>query len=561
MLQELRIKNLALLESLELVLPEDNHGLIVFTGETGAGKSIILKAVNLLAGGRGNASWVRSGAEKAEIEALFSGKLDSEVRNILKEHELLVDNVCLIRRTISNKGRSRLFVNDSAVTARLSAELSNRLVNIASQHDHQQLLKPSHHLDLLDSYGELWPLREDFSSVYRKWQKVKKELDKLHQKEQDKEQRRDFLQYQLTEIDEVAPVAGEDEELRRERRRLQSSATLATLARESADLLQNELGVHLAVIRKNMEEAASLDESIQPLADRIISTCFEVEELERDIISYNQGLPQDEFRLEEINERLSVLKGLQRKYGSTIEDVVAYAEEARAELDSLADLEDELVRLEQEVVDTEEVLQEKAKELSQARHEVGRRMKKNMAAELESLHFFQAEFVVAIKNMRAGGQSCFGRDGIDEVEFLFSANPGEEAKPLAKVVSGGELSRLMLAMKCMLARQDKVGTVIFDEVDAGIGGQTAEAVAAKICELAGHHQVLCITHLPQIAAYASTHYKVEKQVNGNRTYTTIRQLSEDERVRELARMLAGEDVSEQTMAYARELGKRRMVGG
>lgn len=558
MLQELRIKNIALLESLDLELPGRQNGLVVFTGETGAGKSIILQAIHLLTGGRGSSAWIRSDCDQAEVEAFFVlGDSHEEIHAFLREYDLESGEGCLIRRVLNRKGRSRIFINDRAVTARLAAELTENLVNIASQHDHQQLLQPGKHLDYLDSYGELLEQRRDFSRLFRQWQQLSSRLRELQEKEQDKEQRRDFLGYQLREIREVAPVPGEDGKLIEERDRLKASSTLSALARESYQLLRNKVIEHLVAVRKNMEQAAELDPQVRELAERISSNSYEIEDIEGALRVYRDTLPMDNSRLEEISNRLAELKQLQRKYGPDLEDVLAFADRAEKELDELVGLEDEIDELELrlEEVSTEALL--KAMELTESRRHVAVRLSSAMEAELESLHFPQAVFEVSIHDPEGMGMDGIQASGRDQVEFLFSANPGEPAKPLVQVVSGGELSRLMLAMKCILARRDQVDTVIFDEVDAGIGGQAAEAVATKISELAGHHQVFCITHLPQIAAHASTHYLVEKTVEDGRTITSIRRLDKKERVRELARMLGGENPSEQTLAYAGALAEKK----
>jgi DNA repair protein RecN (Recombination protein N) len=556
MLQELRIKNLALLESLELALPEQGNGLIVLTGETGAGKSIILRALHLLAGGRGSVSWIRGECPQAEIEARFTVPLSqSEIKKILIDSELDCGDECLIRRVLNRRGRSRLFVNDKAVTTKLASRLAGELVSIAGQHDHQQLLQAKKHLDLLDTYGELWQKRQEFSRFFRQWHDLAAELLKLQTKEQEKEQRRDFLQYQQREIKEIAPLPEEDEALARERDLLKSSAALTSLSSESYSLIRSNIVPHLTTIRKNMEQAATLDKSVGKLAERIVASCYEIEDLAGELSAYHDGLPMDKYRLEEISARLGQLKQLQRKYGPPLEDVILYEQQIGEELAKLVDIEINIAKLAKEVGKAGEKVLAKGLALTNARNEAGRKLAASMAAELSSLHFPQAVFFVDM-NSHSELEPGVQANGLDGVEFLFSANPGEEPKPLTKVASGGELSRLMLAMKCMLARRDKVETVVFDEVDAGIGGQAAEAVAAKISELAGHHQVLCITHLPQIAAHATTHYKVEKKIKDGRTTTVIKLLGKEERVAELARMLGGETVSEQTIAYARELAEK-----
>ncbi|BCO09712.1 DNA repair protein RecN [Desulfolithobacter dissulfuricans] len=553
MLQELHIENLALIDSLHLDFSGQDTGLIVFTGETGAGKSIILQALHLLTGGRGSATWIRSNCDRAVIEACFLlGSEQQESLELLRKHGLENDGECIIRRILSRTGRSRVYVNDHLVTAKLAGRLATNLVSIASQHDHQELLSSRRHLDFLDSFGELWPERQEFASLYARWQQLARSLRILQEKEQDKEQRRDFLAFQLREIQEVDPTPGEDEELSLERDRLKSSTTLATLAAKSHELLHGRLIEHLAEIRKNMEQVASLDESARELSERITTACYEVKDLESALRDYRDTIPMDPGRLEEINGRLAALKTLQRKYGPTLEEVLEFAVRAEEELQTLDSMEQELARLEKELEVLSSELRSRAAQLTRKRQKAAASLKKAMERELSSLSFPQALFSAAVEsdaeNIQATGQ--------DQVTFLFSANPGEEPKPLVKVVSGGELSRLMLAMKCLLARRDQVETVVFDEVDAGIGGKAAEAVAGKISELAGHHQVFCITHLPQIAAYATAHYLVEKQVLEGRTSTSIRMLDGDSRVLELARMLGGNSLTDQTMAFARDLIER-----
>jgi DNA repair protein RecN (Recombination protein N) len=557
MLQELRVNNLALIDSLELDFADTAFGLIVFTGETGAGKSIILQAVHLLTGGRASASWVRNNCDQAVIEAAFDVSGHGEMLALLHEHGLENGTDCILRRIVSSKGRSRIFINDRLATTRLAAKLAGNLVNIASQHDQQQLLRSSSHIDFLDGYGDLLQQRQQYSLVFRSWQKLQRRLRQLQEQEQDKEQRRDFLSFQLKEIRDIDPLPAEDDLLIKERDLLKSSTTLAELAGKSHYLLQNKIAGHLTEIRKNMEQAAALDPAVAELAGRISSACFEVEDLEGSLDSYRSSLPMNQGRVDEIGSRLAQLRQLQRKYGATLEDVLAFADRVADELRRLDSLDQEIAGVEQELQTVESELRKEAAALSEARRLVADRLAAAMQKELASLSFKQAVFEVSLGTANSDPAAKLTITGQDSVEFLFSANPGEPPKPLANVVSGGELSRLMLSMKCLLARRDKVDTVIFDEIDAGIGGEAAEAVARKIDELAGHHQVFCITHLPQIAAYADAHFLVEKKVSNKRTHTTIRLLSLQERVAELARMLGGDNPSEQTLAFARELVEGR----
>ncbi|NQS70610.1 MAG: DNA repair protein RecN [Desulfobulbaceae bacterium] len=559
MLHELRIQSLALIDTLHLDFSARDAGLIVLTGETGAGKSIILQAVNLLTGGRGSSTWVRSDSEQAAIEAVFTMDATNSTLHTLLEEQGLDDTAssgqCIFRRILYKDGRSRLFINDQAVTAKLAAELSTHLVNIASQHDQQQLLNARSHLDFLDSYGELWNMRQHVADQYQQWRQAANALQELRQREADKEQQHDFLRFQLEEIGKIKPQTGEDEALIRERDQLKASVALVHNVGAAARQL-SEAQDNLTEAKKSLEQAAALDAALLPLAERTASAGFELEDISDLAARYLADLPTDTSRLELIAGRLADLKLLQRKYGPTLAEVLAFAEKAAQELADLESMEEQIQCQEKETAALLQVLEQSAGRLSRARSEAARKMVAQMESELASLSFTQAKFVVSLQGSREDHR--VRASGWDEVEFLFSANPGEPPKALSRIASGGELSRLLLAMKCLLARRDQVDTVIFDEVDAGIGGQAAEAVAGKISELAGHHQVICITHLPQIAARADLHFKVEKQVAQGRTSTEISLLDEEQRLAELARMLDGEQASAQTHAYVRELVARKL---
>ena len=554
MLQELHIRNMALIDSLQLDFTGRGDCLTVLTGETGAGKSIILQALHLLAGGRGATSWIRSDKDHAIVEGLFSfSPTHADVSRLLDEQEIVHDGECIIRRIFNRNGRSRFYVNDRLVTAGLVGELTENLVNIASQHDHQQLLVTRRHLDFLDSFGGLLDLRNEFAELYNHRQQLAVKLSHLRQTEQDKEQRRDFLTFQLEEINGARLVPGEDALLAEERDRLRSSTVLADLAGASLELLRANVLDHISEIRKNIEHAASLDKGLLPLAERIISACYEIEDLEIALREYLDAIPSDQQRLEEMNERLALFKQLQRKYGPTLENVIEHGRRAAVELESLEGVEREIGDLQSRLETMNRDLLEKAGTLSRLRHGVAEKLSGSMRQELESLGFSHGVFDVAIHVPTNMDIDSLQHSGGDQVEFLFSANPGEPVKPLARIASGGELSRLMLAMKCILARRDQVETVVFDEVDAGIGGKAAEAVAKKIVELSSHHQVICITHLPQIAARADEHFMVTKSIVNGRTVSEINLLQTEQRVMELARMLGGDNLTGQTIAFAREL--------
>ncbi len=550
MLRELRITNLALIEELRLSL---EPGLSVLTGETGAGKSIILQAIHLLAGGRAAAGWVRTGAEAATVEALFelSGHHD-ELRAQLADMGIEVEDDLIIRRQIEAKGKSRFYLNGALATAAAVGEAMEGLLSVASQHDHQRLLVPRYHLDFIDAVGNLGAARQGMALAYEAWLAARAEYEALRDQERDKEQRRDFLTFQCQEIGEAALVPGEDEELAVERDRLKSSDELIRLGQMSHEALAEEVVAQLAMVRKHLEQMAGLDPSVAPLADEVAGSSYQLEESVVGLSRYLDTIPNDPARLDEVTARIDLLQRLKRKYGPTLDEVIAFGEQAQQELERLESMEAQLMVFGQQMAACEAVVREKALAIGATRREVAGELENRVREELASLCFAQAAFAVQFHDT-PHDLDHLTRLGWDRPEFVFSANPGEPLKPVAKIASGGELSRLLLALKCLLAKQDQVETVIFDEIDAGISGKAAEAVGRKIKELAAHHQVLCISHLPPIAAAADAHFLVAKAVHHERTQTSVAPLSQEERVDELARMLAGDSITEKTLAYAQEL--------
>jgi DNA repair protein RecN (Recombination protein N) len=564
MLRELKIDNLALIESLHLVFrgqgPSSTSSLAVLTGETGAGKSIILQALNLLSGCKASNTWIRTGADSASVEAFFEIHPDKKiVKKELLDKGFDVKHSLILKRIISrhgrSHGRSRYFINNSMATAALVEYVCENLFSVASQHEHQMLLNPRIHLDFIDSVGELWPRREKFGELFSQWTDLKAQQKKLLQQEQDREQRRDLLTFQLKEIQDSSITAGEDEELAAEKKILKSSDTLMEMGRMSYDILSDTVVSNLVQVRKNLEKMAHYDHAAGEIADRITGSTYELDDLTFQLQQYLINIPSDPMRLEEIEVRIDQLQKLKRKYGGpqmSLAEVIRYADQAEQELADLQTMDQRLADIREKLATFEKELIEQADLLSGTREKTAVQLEKAICRELSTLSFttaeFKAEFEPVEKSLLELTQS-----GWDRVEFMFSANPGEPLKPLAKIAS---LSRLLLGLKCILARRDQVGTVIFDEVDAGIGGQAAEDIALKIKQLSGHHQVLCITHLPQIAAKADEHFRVDKTLQNKRTRTEIILLDEENRIPELARMLAGDSVNEETMAFAKGLLKK-----
>ncbi len=561
MLCELKIENLALIESLHLNFePEKNGQLVVMTGETGAGKSIMLRAVKLLTGSRASSDWIRNGAESCSVEALFEINADHKVLlKSLAEAGFGNETTVIIKRIINDRGRSRLYINGSLATGKVVSGLTANMFNIASQHDHQQLLQPTLHLDFIDTLGDLWEARNELGQLYEDRLRKKKEHDQLKQQEQDKEERKDLLLFQVDEIQMAEIELAEDENLAAEKKRLKNADMLIRLSQESYRALSGSVMDELAQIRKSFTQVAELDPDAADLAEELSNYSFQVEDYIAKLRNYRDSLESDPLRLEQVSERIDLLGQLKRKYGPSLEEVLDYCSTAKQELSQIETMDQRLAELEEELSQLSSDLEQKATELSAKRKEVAGGLEKTMIAELHSLSFNQAGFMVRWQENECNIDTITST-GCDRISFYFSANPGEEPRPLAKVASGGELSRLMLAMKCLLARKDMVETVFFDEVDAGVGGEAAEAVARKIQELAGHHQVFCITHLPQIAARGTGHFIVSKSVEEGRTLSNISRLQENARVFELVRMLAGDSATPQTLEWAEELLRKGRAG-
>jgi DNA repair protein RecN (Recombination protein N) len=562
MLRELKINNLALIESLHLVLSDLGtnaiSSLVVLTGETGAGKSIILQALNLLSGCKASNNWVRTGADTASVEAFFEIHPDKKiVRDALLDKGFDIEHNLILKRIIRRHGRSRYFINDSMATAALLEFVCENLFSVASQHEHQMLLNPRRHLDFIDSVGELWPKREVFGELFSQWNNLKAQQKNLQQQEQEREQRRDLLTFQVKEIQDSCITVAEDEELAAEKKILRASDVIQDLCRVSYDILSDTVVTNLVQIRKNLEQMAQYDQAATEIADRITSSSYELDDLALQLSQYLNNITSDPLRLEEIEVRIDLLQKLKRKYGGSqmqLAEVIRFADQAARELAELDTMDQRLTDIGTKLAILERELIAQAHLLSERRKKTAAQLEDVISQELSTLSFttveFQAVFEPVEKNLHELTQS-----GWDRVEYMFSANPGEPLKPLAKVASGGELSRLLLGLKCILARRDQVETVIFDEVDAGIGGQAAEDIALKIKELSGHHQVLCITHLPQIASKADEHFRVAKTLQNKQTRTEITLLDENSKIHELARMLAGDSVTLETIAFAKGLLK------
>ncbi len=566
MLTELRIKNLAILDQVELLL---EPGLNVFSGETGAGKSMIIQAVHLLQGARASEDLVRTGAAAAEVEARFE-HLASEVAALLAGHDIPHEGELVVRRVVSREGRSRSYINDQAVTLKLLGTIVQELLHLSGQHEYQTFLAPENHLRILDGFAGLTDAVQEYRADYQRWRQVQRQWQDLQQRRADLENTRDFLKFQIQEIDKARLRPDEEEELQREQERLRHAGKLWEATRQGYDLLYGDkqaVLTRLVEVKKSLELLARFDADWVGRGEALQNLTLELEDLAFSLRDYLTHVEPNPARLEEIEQRLHQLQRLKKKYGPTVQDILVAAARAQQELADLDSLDDQEADLRQRLVHLEQQVRGQAEALSRRRQAVAPQLAAAVEAEIHSLAMPQARFLIEF--MESAPQPAEGTDrekmpgpqGFDRMEFFLAPNPGEDPKPLSRIASGGELSRLVLSLKTILAAGAGINTNIFDEVDAGIGGRTATVVGQKLQGLARHAQIICITHLPQIACFAQAHFRVEKQVVAARTVTRVQKLSEADRLQELARMLGGAHISETTLAHARELLEAARQGG
>ncbi len=557
MLTDLTIKNFAIIDQIHA---QFGPGLNALTGETGAGKSILVDAINLLLGSRASAEMIRTGQEETSVEAfveLGGGEATPLLQNLgLEQAEGL-----LIRRIIHHSGKSRSYLNGTAITLHILEELGEGLIHIYGQHEHQHFLDPLLHIDILDRSGGLLETRNRFQEVFARWTKTVSELAELTSRQKQRAERMEFLAFQSGEISRAGLKVGEDEELAAERSRLVHAEKLHSIAHFGAEALYGESGSaveHLKATLQRLREGVKVDPALAPLAASVESILFQSEDVASSLRSYREKIFFDPKRLDTIESRLDELIKLKKKYGPTLADVLAYREKTDGERKSLGGMEEKISDLGKVTAEEQARAVTLARQLSKKRKEAASDLASKLEKELSSLGMKKVRFQIKVDSEGGAleeGRPRMNEKGMDQVEFLLSPNPGEDLKPLAKIASGGELSRIMLAMKRIFAEESLVKTLIFDEVDAGIGGGIAEIVGLKLKEISRHHQVFCITHLPQIACFADTHYKIIKKESGGKTYVEVKRLSDEERLEEVARMLGGLKITGKTIDHAREMLK------
>lgn len=564
MLRELRIKNFAVIDEVALDL---GTGLNVLTGETGAGKTIVLNALGLISGGRVSSDIIRHGEEEAMVEALFTA-LSEPLRNKLQEGGYGGEDELIIKRVVSRSGKNRTYLNGSLCPLAFLSEAGACLIHIYGQHEHQALLRTETHLPLLDSYGGLETKTEEMKEQYRSlglaWNALKQAKELLEKRRREEE----LLRAQVQEIAQAQLQTGEEEDLKAKKNILIHGEKLFQGCKEGEDLLyegEDALVSRLGRYALRLRELANIDSGLNEAVELLNSSQAQLQEATAVLRRYTGKIQFDPGALEQLEDRLAEIHRLKRKYNGTIEDILKLKEKLEEELKALDRGEEEIPAMERTFEEARRAAWQTAETLSGERKKIAKRFKREMEKELEGLGMAGTVFEVRFLNEEkegyeppffVGGKRV-NEQGMDQVEFYFSPNPGEEVKPLSRVASGGELSRLMLGIKSLVLTQGDIPTLLFDEVDAGIGGRAAEIVGKKLKKVAGSHQVLCVTHLPQIAALADSHYVVQKGVVKGRTFTSVQRLNDRERVAEVARMLGGVKITEKAKRHAEEMVKRQ----
>ncbi|HUU50790.1 MAG TPA: DNA repair protein RecN [Nitrospinota bacterium] len=562
MLRELRIKNFAIIDLLNI---EFDPGLIIFTGETGAGKSIIVEALGLTLGSKISPDDIRSGEDKGYVEALFDITKEAPLKKRLEEIGIQTeDGELILKKTFSSSGKSKSYINNNLVTLTVLSEVGKRLVDFHGQHHHQTLLHQENHIDIIDSYGKLLSRRDKLTQDYIQYCKLKRELDHLAKDNRERIQREDLIRFQMKEIDEAGLKTGEDTRLKEEKNILANSEKLYESSQELYELLYSSEGSiieQLGKITNILHKMVDIDKSLKDALKDGENNLVQLEELSRTLKDYEKSLEFNPERLTELDDRLALINSLRRKYGSTIEEILRYRESLDEELDRIVHHDQKIFEIKKRLKELEDELRKAALKLSRERRKIALKIEGEVKKELKELGMDRVAFRVRFSHSLdedsfikwEGNSVSLKEKGIDNIEFLFSPNLGEELRPLSKIASGGEISRMMLALKSILTRDDNIPIMVFDEVDSGIGGRIAEIVGLKLKKVSRGHQVFCITHLPQIASQGDYHFKVTKEIQNKRTIATIKELTSREKVEEIARMSGGKKITETTRKYAKEL--------
>lgn len=554
MISHIHIRDFAIINELDV----DFHaGFNVITGETGAGKSIIIEAVSLALGSRADTAFIRSGKEKAIIELVLDGK-NEKVSSLLKENGLEEEEQLIIRREITANGKSTCRINGSLVSVSFLNKLCKYEADIHGQYDHQSLLNPELHITLLDLYDEanIFPAKETVASLFSEYNKVKQTLSALSRSEKDAKRKHDFMQFELQEITAANLSVNEDEELQERITLLQNSERIYQNLSSAYALLCNDAPSALDGLGKSkqkLEEITLFSKEISEFTEQLSDCYYKIEDLSSQIRHYIDDISFSEQELDEALNRMDEIDALKRKYGNSIEEILEYQIQLQENLELIEDTDQKKETLTQQLSILEKELLTASQTLSSLRKVAAKKMETSINQELTELNFNDAKLSISFKVQETQKEPSFTSEGIDQIEFLISTNKGEAEKPLAKIASGGEISRIMLAFKRIVGELDSIPTMIFDEIDSGISGITASIVGKKLLQIAQNHQIICITHLPQIAAFGQYHYQIQKTTENDITQTTVLPLSHEEKVKEIARLLGGINITDTTIKSAEEL--------
>jgi DNA repair protein RecN (Recombination protein N) len=562
MLKSFEVKDYALIEHISV---EFGNGLNIITGETGAGKSILIDAMSLLLGERASTEVVRKGAQKSFVEGIFDVKGNKKVKQLLEENEIDFTDELIIRREISLKGSNRCFINDSPVNLNLVKDIGNLLVDLHGQHEHQSLLRSETHIDYLDEFGDYADLILRYKKIYSELLQREDQLREFQKRESSIKEKKDFYSFQIKEIDNISPQENEDETLNEELKILENSEKLAELTSEIYQLIydsENSIQSSLSRVKLLIHKLNDIDRSFSDVLSESESAFAQVQDISEFIRSYNSKINLDKEEVENKRERLGSINLLKKKYGGSVKSILEYRQKIGEEFELAENFSGKIDELTKKIFELRKNAGALAKDLSKKREQAAKLVKRGIEETLIELGIQTPKFKTELKNaetQKDAGVFIDGKyfkatlKGINEVEFFISTNPGEDLKPLAKVASGGEVSRIMLALKSTLAKSDKLPLLIFDEIDVGVSGRIAQKVGRTLKNLSSFHQVISITHLPQIASLAEHHFSIEKRTQNDRVISSIKKLPQSERITEIARLLSGEKITEASIKSAREL--------
>lgn len=564
MLKSLEIKDYALIEHLHT---EFGKGLNIITGETGAGKSILIDAMSLLLGERASTEVVRKGAQKSFVEGVFDIEGNKRVNKVLEENEIEISTELIVRREISLKGSNRCFINDSPVPLQIVKEIGDLLVDLHGQHEHQSLLKVETHIDFIDEFAGNQSILDEYQLLFHELSTKKTDLKKLLEKEASLKEKKDIYDFQIKEIDGINPLPDEDEKLNNELNILENAEKLLELSEEIYNELydeENSVVDKISEVKHKLKQLSDIDKSVSESAAECESALAIIKEIASSIRSYRSGIDIDPSEVEGKRERLGSLNLLKKKYGGSLKNVIEHREKIGKEFDLAENFSNEISGIKNEIDSLRTLAGTAAEKLSERRKKISVKVENEVKKVLARLGIADASFKVKAENLTVDNdrdnyvlilkkKTLADDKGIDKIEFYISTNPGEDLKPLSKVASGGEVSRIMLALKSILAKSDKLPLLIFDEIDTGVSGRIAQKVGQALNELASYHQIIAITHLPQIAGLADHHFSVEKKQVNNRVVSSIKKLTDNERIKEVAKLLSGEKITEESLQGAKQL--------